>query len=286
MPKKRVIKKKPFLERMMDIPSRIAFEIALFPNNVPLPSPRTSACLIGGSMHFVHLLVRVNQIRKVPDSDLGWEDMYHEGEGNPWFDWTLPFTLLLFLLAIFNAIRLFTRIKLYRLHHATDPVSSPSAKFVSAEFDFEPLQPPPLFNRVLSAIWQSLISSIRFLLNMAPAKKPIAPGKFARVQQLDMWTPGEIEMGLFTIYSPAHALLWLGTNTSNWIVMLLIMGVVGVQLHALTRSYTLLLKDKEIISAEVMKEYNQGFVYPRIMPIRKDVAVMTHQSEVVNVWED
>lgn len=28
------------------------------------------------------------------------------------------------------------------------------------------------------------------------------------------------------------------------------------------------------------------FVYPRINPIRKDVAVMTHQSEIVNVWED
>jgi Protein of unknown function (DUF2418) len=65
-----------------------------------------------------------------------------------------------------------------------------------------------------------------------------------------------------------------------------------------------LLKDKEIIAAEVMNEYNQGvcwpyslrmppvpmfmpqFVYPRINPIRKDVAVMTHQSEVVNIWED
>jgi hypothetical protein len=28
------------------------------------------------------------------------------------------------------------------------------------------------------------------------------------------------------------------------------------------------------------------FVNPRINPIRRDVAVMTHQSEVVNVWEE
>ena len=38
-------------------------------------------------MHFVHLCIRVAQIRKIPDSDLGWEDMYREDEGEDWFDW-------------------------------------------------------------------------------------------------------------------------------------------------------------------------------------------------------
>ena len=28
------------------------------------------------------------------------------------------------------------------------------------------------------------------------------------------------------------------------------------------------------------------FVYPRVNPIRKDAAVMTHESEVVDVWQD
>lgn len=38
-------------------------------------------------MHFLHLCVRVSQTRKVPQSDLGWEDMYREEEGESWFDW-------------------------------------------------------------------------------------------------------------------------------------------------------------------------------------------------------
>lgn len=46
-------------------------------------------------MHFLHLCVRVSQIRKVPDSDLGWEDMYREGEGESWFDWVRPLHILL-----------------------------------------------------------------------------------------------------------------------------------------------------------------------------------------------
>jgi len=79
--------------------------------------------------------------------------------------------------------------------------------------------------------------------------------------------------------------------------------IVFAQLNALTYAYTLLMKDKQILSSETMREYNDGvsihlrialphaepifsqFVYRRINPIRKDVAVMTHQSEVVNVWE-
>ncbi|KAE9400821.1 hypothetical protein BT96DRAFT_938439 [Gymnopus androsaceus JB14] len=61
----------------------------------------------------------------------------------------------------------------------------------------------------------------------------------------------ELEMMLFSIYSPVHALLWLAANSSNWIVMLVVMGVAGVQLNALTQSYKLLVKDKEILHAEV-----------------------------------
>lgn len=59
----------------------------MFPANVPLPKPQTSAWIVGGTLHFIHFCVRVDQIRKIPDSDLGWEDMFHEGEGLSWFDW-------------------------------------------------------------------------------------------------------------------------------------------------------------------------------------------------------
>lgn len=98
--------------------------------------------------------------------------------------------------------------------------------------------------------------------------------------------PGEFELTVFCAYSPAHAFLWMATTSNNWMLMLTLMGIVGMQLHVLVLTYKALIKDKEIIAAEVMYEYNEHFVYPRINPIRKDVAVMTHQSEVVNVWED
>jgi len=93
-------------------------------------------------------------------------------------------------------------------------------------------------------------------------------------------------MTLFGIYSPVHSFLWMATTSANWMWMGFVMAVVSFQLRALIRSYEALLKDKAIIAAEVLHEYDEKFVYPRINPIRKDAAVMTHQAEMVNVWED
>ncbi|KAJ6502541.1 hypothetical protein C8R45DRAFT_622757 [Mycena sanguinolenta] len=286
-PQRKVVRKRSLYERVTDIPSQIAFHIHMFPSNVPLPKPQTSAWIIGGTLHFIHFCVRVTQIRQVPDSDLGWEDLYHEGEGHSWFDWTVPMTIFLLGAAVLNTIYLFTRIKLYRLHLRPDPVSSPNAKFVAAQLDFQPLEPPPLRARLAKSIWFGFSASWRFLLGMQPPVYNAAPPpKIARVQQLEVWTPGELELMLFNVYSPVHVFLWMATGSSNWMIMIFIMGLVGAQANVMTHTYKALIKDKEIIAAEVFNEYNTGFVYPRVNPVRKDAAVMTHQSEVVNVWED
>lgn len=82
------------ISRLSSIPSRVAFEVVVFPNNVPLPSPKTSAWMIGGTLHFIHLCVRVSQTSQVPDSDLAWADMYREDQGHSWFDWVCNLTSL------------------------------------------------------------------------------------------------------------------------------------------------------------------------------------------------
>ena len=62
---------------------------------MPLPSPKTSAWLVGGLMHFLHFCVRVSQVRNVPDMDVGWEDMFHEDNDVSWFDWVGALSLSL-----------------------------------------------------------------------------------------------------------------------------------------------------------------------------------------------
>ncbi|KAI0819501.1 hypothetical protein BC628DRAFT_1401909 [Trametes gibbosa] len=298
--RKRVVRKKSLYERVTSIPSQIAFEVSQFPNNIPLPSPENSAWIIGGSMHFLHLCVRVSQIRRVPDSDLGWEDMYREGEGETWFDWTVPVTFILVSASILNALFLFTRTRVYYLNLAPDPVSSPHASFIKRPHALHrassddvvsrrslPAACIALLGAFLSALWRALGLSVRFLLNLSPPKSraPQPWEEDQRVQQLEMWTPGALEMALFGTYSPVHALLWMALTSANWMLMFLIMFAVGVQTRALSRSYEALLKDKAIISSEVLHEYNEKFVYPRVFPVRKDAAVMTHEAEMVDIWE-
>ncbi|KAG6820356.1 hypothetical protein H0H93_001548 [Arthromyces matolae] len=289
-PVKRVVRKQGIIERVTSLPSKIAFEIALFPENVPRPEPTTAGRLVGGLLHLIHFCVRVSQTRRVPDSDLGWEDMYNEDEGTSWFDWTTPVTILLLVAAVLNTIYLFTRLRVYRLHHRAEPVSSPNARFVSAQLDFEPLSVASMGSRVRSGMWFVFSYSWRWLAGLKlPTRMGMGGGgKMARVQQLEVWSPGRFETELFTVYSPVHAIGWMATSSTNWIAMILVMGMVWAQdnqLNGMVYWYTTLIKDKEIIAAEVMSEYNNGFVYPRVMPVRKDAAVMTHESEIVNGFD-
>lgn len=243
-------------------------------------------------------------------------------------------TVLLIIASILNMLYLFSRTRIYQLNLATDPVSSPHAAFV---FRQSPNQAPPpsqsIITTVLKGFWRALVVSFRFLLNLSPPKdRQLLNGNAAgheKVQQLEVWTPGVLEMGLFAIYSPIHALLWMALTSANWMLMGVIMVIVSMQvrvylstlpivyssclclhlqMRALIRSYEALIKDRSIIAKEVMHEYDEKvsvpytsainvsscsrnlftsqFVYPRINPVRKDACVMTHQAEMVNVWED
>lgn len=53
--------------------------------------------------------------------------------------------------------------------------------------------------------------------------------KTTRVQELYVWEPTELELELVSIYSPAHALIWLGMGSSNWVLSLLVMVVLSLQ---------------------------------------------------------
>ncbi|EJD06050.1 uncharacterized protein FOMMEDRAFT_79278 [Fomitiporia mediterranea MF3/22] len=284
---KRVVKRPGLFKRISSLPSRIVDEISMFPHNVPLPDPKPSAWIIGGSLHVINLLVRVSQSRQVAEEELPWADLYNEHRGTSWFDWTTPVTFLLIAASFYNAFRLLSQNRVYFLHHRTTLVNSPRAAFVDAQIDLTPPETPSLLYRVFSWLWYQFSVSWRFLLNFKPPAPRVAEGaRVERVQQLSVWEPGELEMSLFAVYSPAHAFLWVATTGSNWIVMFTIMGIIGLQIHLLCSSYAGLMKDKQILSAEVMNEYNEKFVNPRVNPVRFDKAVMTHQAEVIDYWND
>jgi hypothetical protein len=140
-------------------------------------------------------------------------------------------TLLLIAASVFNSYHLINRTKTYTLNARSDPVSSPHATFVRTEVSPRPAPPVSLSTR----LWHLFSVCWRWLLNFDPPKarhtRSCDDGPVRRVQQLEVWTPGELEATLFCIYSPAHVLLWMATGSSNWIIMLFIMVLVGLQVR-------------------------------------------------------
>jgi len=263
--------------------SKFAFEL-----HVPLPPPQILARVLGGFFHFVQFIVQYVKLNRLHEEELAWEEMLNEvrlpdaidSATESWY-WTALVEGLLIGVAFLNAFYLFSRTKNYHLYLRPDLVSSPHAQFVAKEPEQDlSLVPSSLASRVAAFLFNFLNISWRFLLGIdSPASILHKNGK---VQQLDIWIPGEVELALFSIYSPAHALIWRLVTSSNWILVLALMLLLSGQFYTLTRSYELLIKDRAIISSEVMHEYDEKFVIPRINVVKSDACVMTHEAEVVS----
>jgi len=131
-----------------------------------------------------------------------------------------------------NTYNLSMRNRAYKFHRRKDPLASPHAKFVVTNLDLEPLAQPSLSRRLGTDLWYGYSYFWRFLLGWQPPNKRTPPReKTSRVQQLEIWEPSEMELELFSIYSPAHSLVWLAIVSSNWLLSLLIMVLIGVQVH-------------------------------------------------------
>lgn len=91
----------------------------------------------------------------------------------------------------------------------------------------------------------------RLVLGTSPAPEDIIPIDLqpgsGKVQQLDVWYPGDTEMALFTyvfslytscpshnlcsVYSPAHFLAWTVFSSANWLYAFLLLGLISLQVR-------------------------------------------------------
>ncbi|EJD44054.1 hypothetical protein AURDEDRAFT_185112 [Auricularia subglabra TFB-10046 SS5] len=278
--KKKVVRAAGWLERIQNIPSRISFQLALFPHNLPLPAPRTSARLGAGAAHALHFAARYAQTSALRDDQLGWEDMLRESGGGPAVPWLSVCSWALVGASLANAAYLATRTREYTHFRAQQPLPSEHARFVPAE---------DVFGRPdgggAGVAWKLLAATWRWLTgtDAGPPIEAFVDGRV--VQKVDMWMPEEFEKTFFAIYSPVHALLWTFWNPDNWVGTLIALGLLTVQLSILMKAYDALVKDTRILGASVLQEYDEKaspFVQPRINVIRRDACVQTHEAEIVH----
>lgn len=187
---------------------------------------------------------------------------------------TLSFFMCLY--SCYNAYVFFTTRRAYQLHHREDVVNSPNVSLVQSPT--APQEEPPSWREAtLSLLRRILSASIGWPnteLNQIP--KP------TQVYQLNVSQIDPVKLKVFIVYPPPQAFLIHFANFSescmHWV---LLMAVLIYQNYFVVNHFCQHVKDKEIIQAEVMHEYNTKFVYPKAFPHTREASTMTSSAEFI-----
>ncbi|KAK8854500.1 hypothetical protein IAR55_003239 [Kwoniella newhampshirensis] len=215
------------------------------------------------------------------------------------------FTLLFLLLAVGNATYLFTRFRTYdmQLRSAQEPVPSPHASPVAAhkaKKDDDDVfstptnavqEPSSQGAKIVKFTGRALLYLIKFTFHATlsafgkPRRDAPAFTGFGqaedKIQSLRVWDPQEFCLAFFCAFPPTSPLLThLLTPLHPFLTPFLHLSTTFLLSH-LAKSYAQLVKDRMLLSAEVMREYDQRFVYKRVFSNRMDRGVGTHEAELV-----
>ncbi|SAM80490.1 uncharacterized protein UBRO_02446 [Ustilago bromivora] len=100
------------------------------------------------------------------------------------------------------------------------------------------------------------------------------------IRQLSMWDPSPYTLNLFATFSPAHAVIYpaaalIDMGAFGWFVFVFLVVAVSGPVHLTLHQYQQLVKDKGVLQAAVLTEYNEKYVYPRATPVVRDQATQT-----------
>lgn len=113
------------------------------------------------------------------------------------------------------------------------------------------------------------------------------PDEHRDVWEVRVWDPKELNLDLFTFFSPGHIVIyWLSLPTTaldprpsvTVVTAILIAALFTLQLVLLRKFFTQQAKDSRLINKEVMNEYDTKFVHPTLNRPVRDVAVQTRQT--------
>lgn len=184
--------------------------------------------------------------------------------------------------SIWNLFFTFWRSRAYRFFEADveQPLNTPSAHRV----------------RVQSSPASS--SPLRILRDLAgeSAESRAHPDRTRDVWELRMWDPVPASLQLVCLFSPLHVLIYmmalpltpLDPQPSVTVFKCLFQQVaISGLLLAMKSAFNRQKKDAELVKGEVMKEYDNKYVHPRLNPpVVRDVGTQCGEDEDGNEWED
>ncbi|ORX38230.1 hypothetical protein BD324DRAFT_344191 [Kockovaella imperatae] len=228
---------------------------------------------------------------------------------------TFIFTLLLITLTSANSIYLFTRYRTYdmqlrsvsralRAHSSTrliflqgrdapvsphaSPVSTPHAPRRDSDIN-------DLSSNNSSKVRSSLIGTIRAIKTIivwaytgilaifghhaAGLGNGFGAGQGGdTIQRLRVWEPPDFALHFFCAYPPSAPLLSYLLAPIHPFLTPFLHLITSFLLTHLAGSYSQFVKDRMVLSAEVMREYDQRFVYRKVFAPRVDRGVGTHDG--------
>lgn len=171
--------------------------------------------------------------------------------------------------SVLNAAFVYTRTRTYSLtNRPLDKVpDTPSRrKVVYTEPTYDPTEPGSATASPVKKVLQSLLSS------KSSTSSAENNANADEIWVLDTWDPPLFNLSLAALYSPlAVLLLWFGPVSFFSLAVLL--PALAYTLHTVTNLFLVAQRDKTVLHAEVLSEYEQTVVRPVVSAARRDVSV-------------
>lgn len=120
------------------------------------------------------------------------------------------------------------------------------------------------------------------MLGAVGARPPATVTGTARgdsIQGLRVWDPPEFCLAFFCAMPPSAPLIASFLTGMHPLLTPLLLAVAAAVMSHLAACFTQLVKDRMLLSAEVMREYDQRFVYKRVFAPMVDRGVGTSDGE-------
>ncbi|KAG8874902.1 hypothetical protein FRB97_005563 [Tulasnella sp. 331] len=289
-PRNRVTRKESWFKRITNYPAHLWFELTLLPQNLPLPESDILGRAAGVACHVLTIVTGYMSTPAKADFDTfgdEWSDLRGELKGgipDDYAETDSGYGLELYFddETGTNWVYMFSHQQISKMEsQKQNAIKSPNARFVKRDMDQCREGRSSVTRETVNVLGRQIGMAWRFLLGSNTL--PDAAERQDTVQELAMWNPGEFELALLTVYSPVHSLFHSMLVRQYWPRWTIITVLLTAMLHCLISFYTRLVKDSKTLASEVMYEYNESFVYPRINVVKKDACVMTHEAEIVDL---
>ncbi|PLW18102.1 hypothetical protein PCANC_03467 [Puccinia coronata f. sp. avenae] len=202
-------------------------------------------------------------------------------QNKSWFHFGFAEAIWMFSLSMcgyscYNAYQLFTTRRAYQLHHREDMVNSPNVTLVQSPT--APQEDPPSWRETIFSVIKKILSATIGWPNSEMHQIP----KPTQVYQLNVSQIDPVKLKVFIVYPPPQAfLIYFANFSESWLHWVLLMAFLICQNYFIVNYFCQHVKDKEIIQAEVMHEYNTKFVYPKAFPHTREASTMTSSAEFI-----